>query len=82
MCESKALREKIIAEVLFDARKDFIVLGLCGQTGSGVSTVAEILTTPFEELKLPVPSDAGHGRISESEYRILYRFGKRTLKNL
>lgn len=80
MCESKSSEEKIIAEVLFDARKDFIVLGLCGQTGSGVSTVAEILTTPFEELKLPVPSDAGHGRISESEYRILYRFGEKNFE--
>lgn len=28
---------------LFDRQQDFIVVGLCGKTGSGVSTTAEIL---------------------------------------
>lgn len=69
-------KDKLIADVLFDARKEFIVLGLCGRTGSGVSTISDILTTSFEDLNLPVPSEAGTGKIEESEYRILYRFGK------
>ena len=27
----------------FDSKQDFIVLGLCGKTGSGSTTVADIL---------------------------------------
>lgn len=37
---------------LFDRQQDFIVVGLCGKTGSGVSTTAEILNKEFEELHL------------------------------
>lgn len=37
---------------LFDRQQDFIVVGLCGKTGSGVSTTAEILNKEFEELLL------------------------------
>lgn len=69
-------KDKLIADVLFDARKEFIVLGLCGRTGSGVSTISDILTTSFEDLNLPAPSEAGTGKSEDSEYRILYRFGK------
>lgn len=32
---------------LFDRQQDFIVVGLCGKTGSGVSTTAEILNKEF-----------------------------------
>ncbi len=40
---------------LYDERKDFIILGLCGRVGSGVSTVSDILEKNFEELQLPNP---------------------------
>ena len=36
-----------INEHLYNVQKEFIVLGLCGKVGSGVSEVAEILELPF-----------------------------------
>ena len=38
---------------LYDEKKDFIIIGLTGRTGSGCSTVAEILATKeYSDLKL------------------------------
>ena len=60
-----------------DSRKDFIVLGLCGKTGSGITTVANILQQKFGQLKLPQSSDSV-GDIKEScEYRILYTYAQK-----
>lgn len=39
---------------LFDRQQDFIVVGLCGKTGSGVSTTAEILNKEFVSVILAV----------------------------
>ncbi len=59
-----------------DSRKDFVVLGLCGKTGSGCSTVANILQKSFEDMDLPVPSDSSSDSLEDHEYRILYNYAR------
>lgn len=47
--------EQLIAAALneiFNRRGQFIVLGLTGRTGSGCTTAAELLRTPFSNLRL------------------------------
>lgn len=61
-----------INEHLYNVQKEFIVLGLCGKVGSGVSEVAEILELPFEEFHLPQPGFQGDDSYDAHEYRILY----------
>ena len=41
-----------IIDTFLDSKKDFIILGLCGKTGSGSTTIAQILQTPFDRLNL------------------------------
>lgn len=65
-----------LMDIFMDAKKDFIVLGLCGKTGSGSSTVADILQKPFEQLNLPVPADNASDSIADHEYRLLYRYAR------
>ncbi len=60
-----------------DKRKDFIVLGLCGKTGSGVSTTANILQKNFSELNLPRPGDDLGDDVEAHEYRILYKYAQK-----
>ena len=71
---------KQYAKTLFDARQEFIVLGLCGKTGSGVSTVARILENDFSSLNLPVPCEECNARIDKTEYLIAYKFAKENWK--
>lgn len=65
---------------LFNSQKEFIVLGLCGKTGSGVSEVSNILNTEFEELNLPSPCEESKASIAKTEYRLLYNYAKRNWK--
>lgn len=71
---------KQYTKTLFDARQEFIVLGLCGKTGSGVSTVASILEEKFDNLNLPVPCEECNARVDKTEYRIAYKFAKENWK--
>lgn len=57
-----------------DSRKDFIVLGLCGKTGSGCSTAADILQMTFEQMNLPKPGDNCKDGIEAHEYRVLHTY--------
>lgn len=53
---SEFLEENFIASGInkvFEHRKNYIVIGLTGRTGSGCTTAAQILSTPFEALRLP-----------------------------
>lgn len=69
-----------IIDHLYDERKDFIILGLCGRVGSGVSTVSGILEKKFDELQLPEPGFDNPDIIAAHEYRILYTYAKRNWK--
>lgn len=65
-----------IAESLFNSMKGFVVLGLCGHTGSGCSTAASILHQSFSILQLPPPAAAPEDSISDAEQLILYNYAK------
>ena len=40
---------------ILNQREEFLVVGLTGRMGSGCSKVAQLLATPFDELKFPHP---------------------------
>lgn len=66
-----------IIDTFLDSKKDFIILGLCGKTGSGSTTIAQILQTPFDRLNLPQPGDAIGDMQEAAEYRILYTYAQK-----
>lgn len=75
--ESSGKNSNKVVKTLFNQQQDFIVVGLCGKTGSGVSTVAQILRQDFEDLNLcptPPKSLSDYGR---HEYSILYNYAQK-----
>lgn len=71
----KPIHYKIINN-LYTSQEDFIVIGLCGKTGSGSSTVSKICQQDFERLFLSTPGSIHNNLYNEHEYRILYNFAK------
>lgn len=70
----KSLASHRIIDHPYDDRKDFIILGLCGRVGSGVSTISRILEMRFDEMQLPPPGyDAGYP-LGSREYRIIHAY--------
>lgn len=59
-------------ENLFSERKDFIIIGLTGRTGSGCSTLAKLLTKSFEELQ--PPKQINGSDIEKRQYEIVYNY--------
>lgn len=56
-------------------RQSKIILGLTGKTGSGCSTVANILRTDsFTELGLPTPKDHDFKNVDERKYSVIHRY--------
>lgn len=70
----KSMASNQIIDHVYDSRKDFIILGLCGKVGSGVSTVSEILEKSFEDLQLPDHGFDNSDLYAAHEYRILYTY--------
>ena len=70
-----------IMDTFLDSKKDFIILGLCGKTGSGSTTIAQILQTPFAKLNLPQPGDAVGDMWEAAEYRIFYTYAQKHWKS-
>lgn len=68
-------------DTFLDSKKDFIILGLCGKTGSGSTTIAQILQTPFAKLNLPQPGDAVGDMWEAAEYRIFYTYAQKHWKS-
>ena len=66
-----------IANELFERQQDFIVVGLCGKTGSGVSTIADILQKEFVELNLSPEAPQEFSDYERHEYRILYNYAQK-----
>lgn len=62
---------------LFSSQRDFIVIGLCGLTGSGCSTVASLLQKDFSALQLPKPGDEMSDGYNRHEYRILHTYAQK-----
>ncbi|MCH5251005.1 MAG: hypothetical protein J1E98_13790 [Lachnospiraceae bacterium] len=53
---------------LFSSQRDFIVIGLCGLTGSGSTEVANILQKDFDDLGLPLPSNCPNDVLIGDDY--------------
>lgn len=65
---------------LFEERKEFIIIGLTGRTGSGCTKIAELLSNEFSELHLPEPNNHNMMSNEERKYRIIYNYCKRNWK--
>lgn len=63
---------------IYDERKDFIIIGLTGRTGSGCTTIADILSkSEFSKLDLRVPKSYDFHNNEERKYAILYDYAKK-----
>ena len=68
---------KIIYDLLYREQNRVIIIGLTGRTGSGCSTVANILRKPtFEELCLKDPKTQDFNCKEDRQYEIVYNFMK------
>lgn len=68
-------------DMLFDERKNFIIIGLTGRTGSGCSEVAKILSTSkFEKLDLNEPDSNKFKDNNERKEYIVYKYMKENWK--
>lgn len=66
-----------VIEKVFSGKNDFIFLGLTGRTGSGCSTVANILKKKdFQELDLRDSKEYDYKDAEEIKYKIVYDFMK------
>lgn len=62
---------------LFNLRKDFLVIGLTGRTGSGCSTAAGILSTArFDDCLFPTPKFGHFDTNEERKDNIIYHYAK------
>ncbi len=61
---------------LFARREQVVVIGLTGRTGSGCSTVAELLTRNFENLNPPHPVNS-NPIPEQRKYRIAHEYSKK-----
>lgn len=56
---------------ILNQREEFLVVGLTGRMGSGCSKVAQLLSTPFDDLKFPNPTpQPGLQSLTEEERAI------------
>lgn len=64
-----------IIEEIYKLRSNFVVIGLTGRTGSGCSTVAQILQSEnFKQLNSPKPNEVGNPSNDDRKYKITYRY--------
>lgn len=62
---------------IFDQRADFLVLGLTGQTGSGCTTVSQILSKDsFIGNNFALPVNSSYQDNSNGKYEICYKYLK------
>lgn len=62
---------------IYNERKDFIIIGLTGRTGSGCSTASGILKeSNFDKLGLKSPKAFDFKNSEEIKYSILYNYAK------
>lgn len=66
-----------LVKQVYELRQKFMVIGLTGRTGSGCSTVADLLRDDFQTLAPPIPMESHEGATNdERKYRIEYNFLK------
>jgi len=69
------------AQEIFKNRDGFILVGLTGRSGSGCSTVANILTSSFEDINLPQNCHQGSFADRDRKKNIIYNFAKANWKS-
>lgn len=79
--EKEELRTDRAVKMLYDERKDFIIIGLTGRTGSGCTTTANQLCTKFDELEIPRPLNEKYNTSEERKYHIIYEYAKENWEN-
>lgn len=67
-------------ERLYEERTDFIVIGLTGWTGSGCTTVSELLEKPINKWELPSPEENTFKNNEDRKYNIIYKFAWENFK--
>lgn len=66
---------KEIVDKIYQTRKEIIILGLTGRTGSGCSTIAQILSKDkFNDLDLPDKKTQHFDNILERQYAVIYDY--------
>ena len=64
-----------IVDSIYKLRQTFVLIGLTGRTGSGCSTIANLLHGNFDELFAPNPCDYEASHPNEKrKYSIVYKF--------
>lgn len=72
---------KSAIEKIFSERKEFIIIGLTGRTGSGCTTVADLLSKSFEELSPPPPKESDDINNEDRKYKIVYDYASENWKS-
>ncbi|HIF9344239.1 TPA: anti-phage dCTP deaminase [Photobacterium damselae] len=68
-------------ETVFKERSKFIVLGLTGRTGSGCTSLSDLLTKEFYDFNPPRPKSSSFENDEERKYKIVYDFLNNNWKN-
>lgn len=75
--DTQAQNSYKVVKTLFNRQQDFVIVGLCGKTGSGVSTVAQILRQDFDALNLSPEAPQHLSTYAKHEYHILYNYARK-----
>lgn len=65
---------------LYEQRTDFIVIGLTGWTGSGCTTVSQLLEKPINEWELPSSDENTFENNEDRKYNIIYKYACKNFK--
>ena len=72
-------RSDFVGEI-YQRKTDFIVIGITGWTGSGCTSVADLLTQSFDEWKLPPCSECSLEGNEKRKYNIIYKYAESHFK--
>lgn len=67
-------------ELIFQERREFIIIGLTGRTGSGCTTISNLLEKTFDELFPPKPIVGCCENNEERKYDVVYNYAKKNWK--
>lgn len=75
--EKREIRRENPIENIYKEREKFIIIGLTGRTGSGCTTISNILSTEsFKDLTLKQPKKTNFSCNSERKYQIIYNYAE------
>lgn len=64
-------------DTIYNEREKFIIIGLTGRTGSGCTTVSEILQAEeFSDLNMREPKTTNFSNINERKYQIIHSYAQ------